>query len=54
MNKKRKPFTHQITELEPINDHKEIVRILGSHCFPWDVEKALGMQIRIKRSVTIP
>ena len=52
MNKKRKPFSHRITELEPINDHREIVRILGSHCFPWDVEKAL--EFALYRTFAVP
>jgi len=52
MNKKRKPFSYQITQLEPIKDHKEIVRILGSHCFPWDVEKAL--EFALYRTFAVP
>jgi len=52
LNQKHKPFTHQITELEPISDHKEIVRILGSHCFPWDVKKAL--EFALYRTFAVP
>ncbi len=52
MNQKRKPFSHRITKLDPIDEHKEIVRILGSHCFPWDVEKAL--EFALYRTFAVP
>lgn len=48
----RKPFSSQITQLDPAKDHEEISFLLSCHIFPWDLERAL--EFALFRTFAIP
>ena len=48
----RKPFSSQITQLDPAKDHEQISFLLSCHVFPWDLERAL--EFALFRTFAIP
>lgn len=48
----RKPFSHQITQLDPEKEHEQISFLLSCHVFPWDLERAL--EFALFRTFAIP
>ena len=48
----RKPFSFQITQLDPAKDHEQISFLLSCHVFPWDLERAL--EFALFRTFAIP
>jgi hypothetical protein len=48
----RKPFSNQITLLDPAKDHEQISFLLSCHVFPWDLERAL--EFALFRTFAIP
>lgn len=48
----RKPFSFQITQLDPAKDHQQISFLLSCHVFPWDLERAL--EFALFRTFAIP
>jgi len=52
MNKKRKPFSYQIQQLDAVKDHQQIIHILGCYCFPWDAERSL--EFALYRTFAVP
>ena len=48
----RKPFSLQITQLDPAKDHEQISFLLSCHVFPWDLERAL--EFALFRTFAIP
>ncbi|MFK7950890.1 MAG: oxygenase MpaB family protein [Saprospiraceae bacterium] len=52
MNKKLKPHSYKIQQLNAIEDHQRIIHILGCYCFPWDVERSL--EFALYRTFAVP
>lgn len=48
----RKPFSHQITQLDPEKEHEQISFLLSCHVFPWDLERAL--EFALFRTFAVP
>ncbi len=48
----RKPFSHQIAQLDPEKEHEQISFLLSCHVFPWDLERAL--EFALFRTFAIP
>ncbi|MFC5193611.1 oxygenase MpaB family protein [Algoriphagus aquatilis] len=48
----RKPFSYQITQLDPAKDHEQISFLLSCHVLPWDLERAL--EFALFRTFAIP
>ncbi|MEM9832919.1 MAG: hypothetical protein AAF944_19965 [Bacteroidota bacterium] len=50
--KQLKPITQRIAQLDPWNDHEEIVYLRTCHVFPWDIERAL--EFALFRTYVVP
>ncbi|MCU0400772.1 MAG: DUF2236 domain-containing protein [Algoriphagus sp.] len=48
----RKPFSSQITQLDPAKDHERVSFLLSCHVFPWDLERAL--EFALFRTFAVP
>lgn len=49
---KNKPISARIAQLDPVQDHQEIMYLLGAHSFYWDVERAL--EFALFRTYAVP